>query len=126
MGNKRTAYNHSVFFCFRNLNEAKEKLIQMTTEKFNPKKKNGGKKFRRESKINGNNFTKKLHEPQPFPRGGPRGSKKKPRHNSEFGAWSEPTNRNRRSVDRMVDWKNRQKNQRLRKKKGDSENFIKI
>ena len=98
----------------------------MTKEKFGGKKKKKKEKKRinprGELQVTPKQFPKKLHEPQLFPRG-----RKKPRHNTEFSPHSEPTNRNRRSVERMVEWKNRSKAMRLKKKgRGEAENFIKI
>ena len=131
-------------FC-RDLNEAKEKLIQMTKQKFGEKKtkkkkqKNLVKNPRGElSIVSPKKFSRQFHQPQPFPRGTGEfgsGSKKKktPRHNSELSPHfdsSKANNRGRRAAERMVEWKQKRKTLRLKKRKSgralENEDFISI
>jgi hypothetical protein len=126
------------------LNEAKEKLIQMTKQKFAEKKrKNKNKKQKNLAAKNPRGelpvvtqkkFSPQFHQPQPFPRGSGEfgsGSKKKPRHTSAFSPHFDPTkstNRGRRTTERMIEWKQKHKNLRLKKKKSgralENEDFI--
>ena len=125
-----------VSFFYRNLNQAKEKLIEMASNKFSGKKKkkqNGGQP--------GKKFDKKKHEPASFPRSpGPSfkpkspGSSFKPKSpgtsfkakknkkKPDFGPGEQNQPLSRRQQ-KTLDWSLRQK---ARLKKSRSQNFIKI
>ena len=115
----------------------KEKFGEKKTKKMNKKQKNLVKNPRGELPVvTPKKFSRQFHQPQPFPRGSGEfgsGSKKKPRHNSEFSPHfdaSKPNNRGRRATERMVEWKKKQKVLRLKKKKSgralENEDFIQI
>ena len=134
-----------VSFFYRNLNQAKEKLIEMASNKFSGKKKkkqNGGQP--------GKKFDKKKHEPASFPRSpgpsfkpkspGPSFKPKSPgstfkpkspgtsfkakknKKKPDFGPGEQNQPLSRRQQ-KTLDWSLRQK---ARLKKSRSQNFIKI
>ncbi len=100
------------FIDFRNLNAAKEKLVQLSNDKSMNKKKKKKKNAGKSGKI----FSRKNHEPAPFPRNGAASKKK-----TEFAPKIETLSRKKQ---KSLEWKNRQKTRQ--KRKFESQNFIKI